>query len=277
MTLTEIAQTFPPMWAWNRQQEQTVAKAIRAIVGQTFICNHPNMKGVETTVVEQHPHSRGTTLFLHSPSRADQSVVNHECDIFHFVEFYTPKTQDDPMPIHMTHKEFLNAFANEGQALYYIDNILAEGRIEVSENQVPYVDVKVNPDTDEYSAVERADIAPVLHSFEMRIARWYEDDDSSADAIVRFECDEGVQWFLSNLWSDLQWDAESRDLYWDDYKTRMLAALVIKRSLTQKRLNRAKSRVGETPSHSPQFIAACREVVECSDCLKRIGFALEGY
>ena len=181
------------------------------------------------------------------------------------------------MPIHMTHKEFLNAFANEGQALYYIDNILAEGRIEVSENQVPYVDVKVNPDTDEYSAVERADIAPVLHSFEMRIARWYEDDDSSADAIVRFEGDEGRQWFFDNLWFDLQGQVESSDLYWDDHKNRMLAALVIQRGLTQKRLSRAKSRVGETPSHSPQFIAACREVVESSDRLKRIGFALECY
>ena len=160
------------------------------------------------------------------------------------------------MTIHMTHKEFLNAFANEGQALYYIDNILAEGRIEVSENQLPHVDVRVNPDTDEYYAVERADIAPVLHSFEMRIARWYEDDDSSADAIVRFEGDEGRQWFLNNLWFDLQGQAESSDLYWDDPKTRTFAALVVQRGLTQKRLNRAKSRVGETPSYSPQFIAA---------------------
>ena len=90
MTLVQIAQTFPPMWQWNHQQEQIVAEAIKAIVGQTFICNHPNMQGVETTVVEQHPHSRGVTLFLHSPSRADQSVVNHECDIFHFAQYYTP-------------------------------------------------------------------------------------------------------------------------------------------------------------------------------------------
>lgn len=187
----------------------------------------------------------------------------------------TTPTQDDPMPIHMTHKEFLDAFANEGQALYYIDNIVAEGRIEVSENQVPYVEVKVNPDTDEYSAVEVADVAPVIHSFEIRIARWYEDDNSSADAIVRFEGEEGRQWFFENLWFDLQGQTESSDLYWDDYTNRMLAALVIQRGLTQKRLSRAKSRVGETPSHSPQFIAACREVVESADRLQRIEYALE--
>ena len=90
MTLTQIAQTFPPMWAWSNDQQQTVAKAIQAIVGQTFVCHHPNMQGVETTVVAQHPHSCGTTLFLYSPSRADKAVVNHECSVFHFVENYTP-------------------------------------------------------------------------------------------------------------------------------------------------------------------------------------------
>ena len=192
----------------------------------------------------------------------------------HALSQSTP-AQDDPMPIYMTFQEFLNRFTSEKKALNYIEKILAENRIEVTENHVPYVDVRVNPDTDEYSAVERADCAPVLHSFEIRIARWYEDEEGSADAIVRFEGDEGRAWFMNNLWFDLQWDAESSDLYWDDYRNRMIAALLIQRSLTQKRLNRAKSRVGETPSHSPQFISACREVVESSDRLKRIGFALE--
>jgi len=90
MTLTQIAQTFPPMWQWTRDQEQTVAKAIQAIVGQTFVCTNPLAMGIEATVVAQHPHSCGTTLFLHSPSRADKAVVNHEASVFHFVENYTP-------------------------------------------------------------------------------------------------------------------------------------------------------------------------------------------
>ena len=187
----------------------------------------------------------------------------------------TTPTQDNPMPIHMTFQQFLWSFANEGQALYYIDNVLAEGRIEVSENQVPYVEVKVNPDTNEHSAVEVADVAPVIHSFEIRIARW--DEDSSTDAIVRFEGEEGRRWFFDNLWFDLQGQVESSDLYWDDPKTRMFSALVLQRGLAQKRLSRAQSRVGETPSHSPQFVSACREVVESADRLQRIEFALEGY
>ena len=87
--ICEIAQTFPPMWAWNHQQRQTVAKAINAVIGQTFICNHPNMEGVETLVVEHHPHSSGCTLELHSAERS--SHRDHSCDVFHFAEFYTPK------------------------------------------------------------------------------------------------------------------------------------------------------------------------------------------
>ena len=92
MTLTQIAQTFPPMHRWNREQQQTVAKAIDAIIGQTFICSHPNMQGVETTVIEHHPHSSGYTLELHSPSRETHQY--HGCDVFHFVEFYTPVPQE---------------------------------------------------------------------------------------------------------------------------------------------------------------------------------------
>ena len=93
MTLTEIAKTFPPMHLWNHDQQQIVAKAIRSIIGQTFVCNHPNMQGVETTVVEHHPHSSGCTLELYSPSREHHK--NHSCDIFHFVEYYTPINNSD--------------------------------------------------------------------------------------------------------------------------------------------------------------------------------------
>lgn len=88
MTLTQIAQTFPPMHHWTRDQERTVAKAIQAIVGQTFVCTNPLAMGIQATVVEKHPHSMGCTVFLYSPSKI--SHQNHGCDIFHFVENYTP-------------------------------------------------------------------------------------------------------------------------------------------------------------------------------------------
>ena len=261
MTLTEIAQTFPPMWAWDHQQQQTVAKAINAIIGQTYICNHPNMQGVETTVVEQHPHSRGVTLFLHSPSRADQSVVKHECDVFHFVEFYTPKTQDDPMPIDVTFQEFLNAFTSEGQALYYIDNILAENRIEVSENTLPYYTW-----TGE-RFVAYADHQAQTHSFSMRIKGWYEDDDSSADAIVTFDrSDNGCVWFFDNLHRTLDGIIEQSEMYWQDtpqnHRMREIDALHLQQASYERRINATRRFLIESgASMSPtQFEENCKHV-----------------
>lgn len=88
-TITEITKTFPSRYLWSREQERTVAKAIQAIIGQTFVCNHPMMNGAEVTVVQPHPYSSGCTIYLHSSSQ--ETHKNHECDIFHFVEFYTPK------------------------------------------------------------------------------------------------------------------------------------------------------------------------------------------
>mgnify|MGYP003131870872 FL=1 len=278
MTLTEIAQTFPPMWAWSREQEQTVAKAIQAIVGQTYICNHPNMNGVETTVVEQHPHSRGTTLFLHSPSRADQSVVNHECDVFHFVEFYTLKPQDEPMPIDMTFQEFLKDFAyDEGKALYYIDNILAEGRIEVSEKTLPYYTWNESALPPRWIAY--ADHQPQTHSFEMRIKGWYEDDDSSADAIVTFDrSDNGLNWFFSNLYRELDGIIEESEMHWQDtpqnHRKREREALLLQRDSYRRRIDKTRIYLIDSGAvMSPdQFEQNCKDIV---DLLNKVKFASE--
>ena len=270
MTLTEIAQTFPPMWAWSNDQQETVAKAIQAIVGQTFICNHPNMLGVETTVVEQHPHSRGVTLFLHSPSR--ETHQNHECDLFHFNEYYTPKTQDDPMPtIDLTFQEFLKAFANEGQALYYIDNILAEGRIEVSENTLPYYTF-VNG-----RFIAYGDHQPQTHSFSMRIQRWYEDDDSSADAIVTFDrSDNGCAWFFDNLYSTLDGIIDESEMHWEDnietHRKRECKALMLQRDSYRLRIDKTRIYLIDSgASMSPdQFEQNCKDV---ADLLNKVKFA----
>ena len=259
MTLTEIAQTFPPMHRWTREQQRIVAKAINAIIGQTFICNHPNMQGVETTVVEHHPHSSGCTLELHSPSRSTHQ--NHSCDVFHFVEYYTPK-QDDPMPIYMTFQEFLNRFTSEGQALYYIDNILAENRIEVSERTLPYYTW-----TGE-RFVAYADHAPQTHSYEMRIERWYEDDDSSADAIVTFERGNGLEWFLANLHHELDGIIDESEMHWEDtpqaHRMREIGALHIQRAYYEQRINAIRCRLIENGAvMSPaQFEQGCKDIAD---------------
>lgn len=87
MTLTEIAKTFGPRHTWTTKQEEIVIQAIRSIIGQTFVCNHQNASNMTATVVKPHPHSRGTELELSSPTFSSET---HSCDVFHFVQYYTP-------------------------------------------------------------------------------------------------------------------------------------------------------------------------------------------
>ena len=147
----------------------------------------------------------------------------------------TPK-QDDPMPIDVTFQQFLWSFANEGQALYYIDNILAEGRIEVSERTLPYYTW-----TGE-RFVAYADHQPQTHSFEIRIKGWYEDEDSSADAIITFDrSDNGLDWFFNNLHHTLDGIIDESEMHWEDtpqaHRMREFGALQLQRDAYQRRIN----------------------------------------
>ena len=179
----------------------------------------------------------------------------------HALSQSTP-AQDNPMPIYMTFQEFLKAFANEGQALYYIDNILAENRIEVSEKTLPFYTW-----TGE-RFVAYADHAPQTHSFEMRIERWYEDDDSSADAIVTFERGNGFEWFLANLRHELNGITDESEMYWEDtpqnHRRREIDALHLQRAYYEQRINAIRRRLIENgASMSPaQFEQGCKDVAD---------------
>ena len=174
----------------------------------------------------------------------------------------TTPAQDDPMTIHMTFQEFLNRFTSEGQALYYIDNILAENRIEVSEKTLPFYTW-----TGE-RFVAYADHAPQTHSFEMRIERWYEDDDSSADAIVTFERGNGLEWFLANLHHELDGIIDESEMYWEDtpqnHRRREIDALHIQRAYYEQRINAIRCRLIENGAvMSPaQFEQGCKDVAD---------------
>ena len=175
-------------------------------------------------------------------------------------------TQDNPMPIDMTFQEFLKAFGNdEGKALYYIDNILAEGRIEVSENTLPYYtwnELALPP-----RFIAYADHQAQTHSFSMRIERWYEDDDSSADAIVTFDrTDGGCAWFFDNLYSTLDGICEQSEMYWQDtpqnHRKREIDALHLQRDSYRRRINKTRFYLIDSgASMSPdQFEENCRHV-----------------
>ena len=144
---------------------------------------------------------------------------------------------DTMSTIDMTFQEFLNAFGNdEGKALYYIDNILAEGRIEVSENTLPHYTWNGE------RFIAYADHHAQTHSFSMRIQRWYEDDDSSADAVITFDSsDNGLDWFFDNLHSTLSNVTEESEMHWEDtpkaHRMREIDALHLQYAAYERRIN----------------------------------------
>ena len=263
MTLTEIAQTFPPMHRWSREQQQTVAKAINAIIGQTFICNHPNMQGVETTVVEQHPHSSGCTLELHSPSR--ETHQNHSCDVFHFVENYTPKTQDDPMPIQMTATQFFRLFATQDDAIDFIVASNEKGLVEVSENTLPCYTFRNG------RFVAYSDWQPNTHSFDVRIERWYEDEECSSDAVVRFDYTDGIDVYWNYLHHELDGVTDESEMHWQDnpqtHRLRERDALALQIAINNRRLNRTRTYlIAQGATITPnEFEQHCVRVAEMRD------------
>jgi len=172
----------------------------------------------------------------------------------------------------LTFQEFLKAFGNdEGKALYYIDNILAENRIEVSENTLPHYTW-----TGE-RFVAYADHQAQTHSFEMRIKGWYEDEDSSADAIVTFDrSDNGFAWFFDNLHSTLDGIIEESEMYWQDtpqnHRRREIGALHLQRESYRRRIDKTRIYLIESgASMSPaQFEQNCKDV---ADLLSKMKFA----
>jgi len=201
-------------------------------------------------------------------------------------------TQDNPMPIDMTFQEFLKDFGNQPvKALAYIDNALAEGRIEVSENTLPYYTFVApsKPETDTGSEYERlaqpprfivyADHQAQTHSFSMRIERWYEDDDSSADAIVTFDrTDNGLDWFFSNLHHELDGVIEESEMHWQDNletrRKRECEALLLQRDSYRRRIDKTRIYLIDSGAvMSPdQFEQNCKDV---ADLLDKVKFATE--
>ena len=179
----------------------------------------------------------------------------------HALSQSTASNGDTMSTIDMTFQEFLNAFTSEGQALYYIDNILAEGRIEVSENTLPHYTWNGE------RFIAYADHQAQTHSFSMRIQRWYEDDDSSADAVITFDrSDNGCVWFFDNLHSTLSNVTEESEMHWEDtpkaHRMREIDALHLQCASYERRINTTRRYLIESGAvMSPtQFEENCKHV-----------------
>ena len=178
------------------------------------------------------------------------------------------------MTIDMTFQEFLKDFGNQPvKALAYIDNALAEGRIEVSEKTLPYYtwnELALPP-----RFIAYADHQAQTHSFEMRIERWYEDDDGSSDAIVTFDrTDGGCEWFFDNLYSTLDGVMEESEMHWQDnietHRKRECEALLLQRDSYRRRIDATRRYLIESgASMSPdQFEQNCKDIADLLDTMK---------
>ena len=171
------------------------------------------------------------------------------------------------MPIDMTFQQFLWSFPTESKALAYIDNMLADGRIEVSERTLPYYTWNESALPPRFIAY--ADHQQQTHSFEMRIERYYYDGDSSVDAIVTFDrTDGGCEWFFDNLYSTLDGICEESELHWEDtpqaHRMREIGALQLQRATYERRINATRRYLIESgASMSPdQFEENCKDIVD---------------
>ena len=142
------------------------------------------------------------------------------------------------MTIQMTATQFIRLFANGADA---IDHILAcneKGFVQVSENTLP-VYTFING-----RFVAYADWQPNVHSFDVRIQRWYVDDEGSKDAVVRFCYNEGIDLYWNHLQHELDGVTDQSEMHWQDnietHHRRERDALTLQTIINDKRLDRTR-------------------------------------
>jgi len=180
------------------------------------------------------------------------------------------------MPIQMTATEFIRLFANGADA---IDHILAsneKGLVEVSENTLPAYTFNSG------RFITYDDWQPQTHSFDVRIQRWYEDEECSKDAVVRFDYTDGIDLYWNQLSHDLQGITETSEMHWQDnietHHRRERDALALQVVINNRRLARTRMYLIEkgatiTPNEFEQHCVRVAEMREENDrALKRIEY-----
>lgn len=178
------------------------------------------------------------------------------------------------MTIQMTTQEFIKLFANGADA---IDHILAcneKGFVEVSENTLPAYTF-INGRFISYD-----DWQPQTHSFDVRIQRWYVDDECSTDAVVRFDYTDGIDLYWNQLSYDLEGVTEQSEMHWQDnietHHKRERDALALQVAINNRRLTRTRMYLMEhictiTPNEFEQHCVRVAEMREENErALKRI-------
>jgi len=164
-----------------------------------------------------------------------------------------------------TLKDFLNAFANEGQALYYIDNALAERKVTCSEITLPYYEWCER----ENKMVSRYDCPPNTYSYMLTIEDWFglcNIDGSVAIQVEFLASDKNAYiWFIKNLRSELDGITKSHaksSRY--DQPSIETQALLLQRGLNEDRANKTRRYILASGAEMspPSFYQRCQDIAK---------------
>ena len=186
----------------------------------------------------------------------------------------TPSNGDDMSTIYMTASEFIKQFANHDDAIDFIIAGEDKGLVHVSENTLPAYTFR----NGRFIAYD--DWQPNTHSFDVRIERWYEDDESSADAVIRFDYTDGIDLYWNHLHRELDGVTDQSEMHWQDnietHHRRERDALALQIVKNNRWLNRTRTYLIAqgatiTPNEFEQHCVRVAEMREENDrALKRI-------
>ena len=143
------------------------------------------------------------------------------------------------MPIEMTATQFFRLFPTHDDAIDFIVASNEKGLVEVSRNTLPTLTFRNG------RFIAYSDWQPNTHSFDVRIQRWYEDEECSKDAIVRFDYTDGIDCFWNYLHHELDGVTEQCEMHWQDnietHHSRERDALALQITKNNRWLNRTRT------------------------------------
>ena len=178
------------------------------------------------------------------------------------------------MTIQMTATEYIRLFPTHDDAIDFIIASKAKGLVTVSENTLPFYRFT------DGRFISRYEWEPQTHSFDVRIQRWYEDEECSSDAVVRFDYTDGIDCYWNYLHQDLDGATEESEMHWQDnietHHRRERDALALQITKNNRWLNRTRTYlIAQGASITPnEFEQHCVRVAEMREqnerALKRI-------
>jgi hypothetical protein len=173
------------------------------------------------------------------------------------------------MTIQMTATEFFRLFTNQADAIDHIIACSEKGLVEVSENTLPVYTFNKQALPPRFIAY--ADWHPNVHSFDVRIQRWYEDEECSKDAVVRFDYTDGIDIYWNQLDHELRGVTEESEMLWQDnpltHKLREVEALMLQTVLHENRIQRTRRYLAThgLNLHPDEFDANCKTIANLRD------------